>query len=766
MYLRQYKHVRMLRPNRFSLFSIGLFSSLLSACTVSIISPAGNVAENLTAIADPVCIPSALASRTLLQGQGTLVAPYEIATLADLAEVSNRVLNNNATYGSKSYKLICDIDATVTNTWNSGAGFIPIGDYVNPFTGQFDGNSKTISNLFINLPATTYVGLFAVVGVDDPAADNSAIIISQLNLKSVHITGLHNVGGLAGSTYGGTFRNISTTGTITAYGEGGGIIGNLRSVLLDSYSRADIFGATGYSYLGGLVGVARDNATIIHSYSTGSSPAELNGGLTSQTDPASTIARSYWDIQGSGVSASAGGSGQTSSAMKQQSSYAGWDFTNTWTISPDTNNGYPTLQNKPLQTFALQSGAGTVGDPYLISSAVDLTRLMIQSRIGHNLNAVYKLSNSIDLTGYDDFIFPIGLTPLTVAFSGTFDGNGKTIANLNITSGYSDNLVGLFGEISAGGVVKNLTLSGGTFDLTSGNMGAGGNGGALAGSNLGTIDHCHSSVTVVGGGNLGGLVGSNYATITDSDSSGSVTAAGQGAGGLVGVNVSGPIIRSFATGAVSGTVSSGCNSAGGLVGAFQSGSIADSYATGDVQGNACSVGGLAGDAFSGSITRSYATGNVSSRFNTGGLVGNAASISISDSFATGNVNSIISTGGGFIGGVYPGFSLTATRVYALGNVSGGNTLGGFIGAYSSVVAGSVTQAFSAGIISGTGGGFIGSNAGGLTLTSCYYDTRATLGGAGNSRSTAQMQTQATFAGWAFGTDWKISASQYPKLFWQ
>ncbi|MCL2165293.1 MAG: hypothetical protein FWH55_13125 [Oscillospiraceae bacterium] len=34
----------------------------------------------------------------------------------------------------------------------------------------------------------------------------------------------------------------------------------------------------------------------------------------------------------------------TSTQMKQQASYVGFDFTNTWAISPSINNGYPYLR--------------------------------------------------------------------------------------------------------------------------------------------------------------------------------------------------------------------------------------------------------------------------------------------------------------------------------------------------------------------------------------------------------------------------------------
>ena len=49
--------------------------------------------------------------------------------------------------------------------WNGGAGWTPMGDVRNyPFTGQFQGQGKTIAHLFIDDYAVDFVGLFGVVG--------------------------------------------------------------------------------------------------------------------------------------------------------------------------------------------------------------------------------------------------------------------------------------------------------------------------------------------------------------------------------------------------------------------------------------------------------------------------------------------------------------------------------------------------------------------------------------------------------------------------
>ena len=98
------------------------------------------------------------------------------------------------------------------------------------------------------------------------------------------------------------------------------------------------------------------------------------------------------------------------------------------------------------------SGSGTEDAPYIITTADQL------AGIKENLDAHYKLENDIELTGNWD---PIGTfeaadedgeTPNTEkAFTGVFDGNGKTISGLKVEDSIA---AGLFGCV-ANGTVKN-----------------------------------------------------------------------------------------------------------------------------------------------------------------------------------------------------------------------------------------------------------------------------------------------------------------------
>jgi hypothetical protein len=87
--------------------------------------------------------------------------------------------------------------------------------------------------------------------------------------------------------------------------------------------------------------------TITNSYSTGTviiSGGLYVGGLVGYNDAGSgaTVTSSYWDINTSGQSTSAGGTGEITSDMKEQITFSSWDFINTWNINEGVS--YPFLQ--------------------------------------------------------------------------------------------------------------------------------------------------------------------------------------------------------------------------------------------------------------------------------------------------------------------------------------------------------------------------------------------------------------------------------------
>lgn len=175
-----------------------------------------------------------------------------------------------------------------------------------------------------------------------------------------------------------------------------------------------------------------------------------------------------------------------------------------------------------LSVFAAtMSGSGTEADPYQITTADELKTISGSSH--------YKLMNDIALTGEWT---PIG------SFSGTLDGDGKTISGVNVSN--SNTYCGFVEYLQTGGVIKNLTIYG---QVTSTSVSYTRTGG-FAGNNYGTITNCEfrGSVSQRQGDNmaLGGIAGINYGTITNCRNYGDITGISTGSsvfvGGITGSN--------------------------------------------------------------------------------------------------------------------------------------------------------------------------------------------------------------------------------------
>ena len=202
-------------------------------------------------------------------------------------------------------------------------------------------------------------------------------------------------------------------------------------------------------------------------------------------------------------------------------------------------------------------------------------------------------------------------------YTGTFDGNGKTITGLTVTG--SDRYTGLLGFIK--GTVKNVVLT--EINITSGTF----VGGVAGWSFGGNIENCSVSGSV-SGSDVGGVVGYQQGgSITGCSSSATVKGT-QRAGGVAGATNSGATLTAcYATGDVT-VENDGTNNshAGGVVGYNGGGTLTACYATGSVTGSGSGtiyVGGVTGSNNLGTLTACYhAKRNINGpNGTTGGVVG-------------------------------------------------------------------------------------------------------------------------------------------------
>ncbi|TXT34785.1 MAG: hypothetical protein FD135_5215, partial [Comamonadaceae bacterium] len=239
-------------------------------------------------------------------GDGSNATPYQ---LADIYGVQG--MGSVGMLG-KTYTQTNDIDASEAVNWNAGSGFVPVGNTSATFTGSFDGQGHTISNLRINRPAAEGVGLFGVTG--------SSAVISHIGLIGSSVTGSSSVGTLVGQN-SGNVNNAYAAGSVTGAGNVGTLVGyNSGGSLSNVYATGSV---SGNYNVGGLVGYSW--GSISNAYASASVTGSSSvGGLMGSN--AGTVTRSYWNTTTSGQSTSAGGTGKTSAQMMQSATFSGWDM--------------------------------------------------------------------------------------------------------------------------------------------------------------------------------------------------------------------------------------------------------------------------------------------------------------------------------------------------------------------------------------------------------------------------------------------------------
>ncbi len=255
-------------------------------------------------------------------GNGSKSNPYEISTAAELAWFRDYV---NGGKLPVSAKLTADIDlkdfcyAAANNA--KELSWEPIGNYSKRYTGTFDGNGHTISNLYIKVQRQG-VGFFGCaeggsiknITFDNAQVENTgndynytmtgivvgAAFATLQNLKTLKncsvksgakvlggiagsitrscsnlennatVSGKYEVGGIAGSFSSDyTMSSCVNNGMVAANRSGkcGGIVGFLSSGTIEDC--ANYGNVTGTNEIGGIVGYAQDNSTIKSTLSCG-----------------------------------------------------------------------------------------------------------------------------------------------------------------------------------------------------------------------------------------------------------------------------------------------------------------------------------------------------------------------------------------------------------------------------------------------------------------------------------------------------------------
>ena len=456
----------------------------------------------------------------------------------DMKLFANSV-NKGNNFSGKTVMLMSDIDLN-NEVWT------PIGNSANKFQGTFDGNGKTVSNLYA-VKDSGYIGLFGYTSDGE---------VKNLNVHNATVQG-SVCGVVAASPYTSDYTNIKLTGDIKVDGKyyTGGLVGrnaygDIKNITINanagSYVKANsVEDGTAYrTYVGGVIGFKGEGASVTEN-------------VVSNIDVIGTVCdiggvtgiAHYGNIFRNCVSTGTVTNLSTDTEEREIGGIAGvWnnggadvvfencEFKGELVSCSDLSNTH-----NNLVVAAYGSGSGKlvidgriyqliVNGMAQVTEADETTYYEVFNANGMKylaksvnedgktyVNETVKLTADIDLE--NEAWTPIGLNADSGnKFGGTFDGQEYTISNLYINRMDGEYTAsGLFGATN--GHIKNFTMKNATVNaLTKGNAdGNTDNGIAVVAGSLysrGVIESVHvKNASISGNRYVAGICGYVYGNV-------------------------------------------------------------------------------------------------------------------------------------------------------------------------------------------------------------------------------------------------------------
>ena len=500
-----------------------------------------------------------------------------------------------------------DTEGNVSN----GSDFItwtPIADWMGnrttQYSGTFDGNNKTVSGLYFNGDSTC-IGLFG--------SSESDGNIKNVGVVDSYFKGNDHVGGVCGNN-AGTITNCYNAGNLTAIESSatiGGICGYNSGTVTNCYNTGTVTATGQVASVGGVCGCS--TAPISNCYNIGtvtatSSDTDISDICGYNFGP---VTNCYYladtEDENGGKTAAQFASGEIAYLLNGSKSEGdtvhfyqiiGKDkapvldkshgvvyfytdctdktcYANSETASGEHDfdeNGFCTKDSTHYQPATLNETTGNyeisnAGQLYWFAGLVNGTLDGVEQNTSANAILMEDITvndNLLDSLQYDtegnvsngsDFITwtPIAdwMGNRTTQYSGTFDGNNKTVSGLYFNG--DSTCIGLFGSSESDGNIKNVGVVDSYFK---GNDHVGG----VCGNNAGTITNCYNAgnlTAIESSANIGGICGyNNGGTVTNCYNTGTVTATGSVAsvGGVCGCSIA-PISNCYNIGTVTATSS-------------------------------------------------------------------------------------------------------------------------------------------------------------------------------------------------------------------
>ena len=477
-------------------------------------------------------------------GDGTQDDPFQIETAAQLAHFAKTV-NEGEAYLYKYIVLTADIDLA-NKEWT------PIGNYSNPFKGNFNGDNHTVTGMQIS-GELDRVGLFGECikfnvnsAIKNITVKDSVICginfvgaivgyAEEINIENCRsigntINGKTDVGGICGKIGGYSVGKVSqcyNSSKVTGRGRVGGIagMGGIAENCLNT-GEIMIINKAYQSAGGGIFGIFDDttaSASITACVNLGKvSGGESFGGIVGSTDSKSTghISNCYYNMDAitggfdAGTALTAGqlcgalpdgldstiwkeGSVDTSTAKATQGRFG--TATGTY-INLTKVADIKETKTAPVPVYNYVTTNGNDWDTYtLITTAEEFAAIGQDTA---NCNENYVLKNNIDVSRVELRSIGDPGTP----YIGKFSGDGHTISHVDMTKEndvYSSGLFAKIGytqnQLSESGKVMLLAANG----VIASNAEAGGICGNLF---VGEIYGCSFTGTVKGA-EAGGISG-------------------------------------------------------------------------------------------------------------------------------------------------------------------------------------------------------------------------------------------------------------------
>lgn len=389
---------------------------------------------------------SAVGCGTYSGGSGTSAEPYLISTAADL-----QAIETDGCFAAY-FKQTADISLSGI-TWTS------IGTSAD-FTGSYNGQNFTVSDLTVSYSDSGPVGLFGTISgaeirnlriknatVTSTGTGGAGIVAGlTLNASTIEkiavvggtVTGVRETGGITGMTQTGSTQiaNVSVDANITSSGgNGGGIVGqDINSATITNASFKGTVDADG-QYSGGIVGYGL-YADIDTAYSVGTISGDVDhrGGIFAAGSGIHTVENSYFLDTGVVEVSSDWATSKTATELRTISTYETvisrspdpWSITDDlasaiagtatedWLIHPSINSGYPLLlwefeAGYDLKDFSAddfyvaesnQVVAATTGSSTYAGTTLDYVDWILTDDANDRAGAVWS-KNRLDLT--DDF---------------------------------------------------------------------------------------------------------------------------------------------------------------------------------------------------------------------------------------------------------------------------------------------------------------------------------------------------------------------------